>query len=992
MKKVLLFLALVCTAAGMYAQSWQGKEPAETDFNSSTVIYARLTTNLNIEKPNFVMGAFIDGTCRASVVPTDNPVTGNQLYVIRVWGDRGGDKAKSIVFKVCDTQAGKGLEYKVDQTIPFNDELTYGAPSQPVVLTLTAPLSYTLTVPEISAGVTYDLKDFLTIEPKNATLPDNLVWTATQGAENGSAEEYVAIDNEKGTMTTLKPGEGITLTLSGGTAGQLAEPVTFDIIQHATSIKLNVESFRVNKGDTEALMAFLMGGKAYTLEPEDNVDSKEVKWELRESEDVCIRQNEDGTFTPIKAGTAYMRPYIIIGNKKLVPADGKWIAIEVYVPVTAITYDSGIFGEVFKANVGDVNNLYTRLAKTITVAPDDATDKGFDLQYDGDLLTKQGKTTFTAVKAGEGVIKAVATSDETVTTDIRFAVEQPATKWEGSPMLYLKLKEGKTLDITDVVKGNITLNGIPYLGATVTLTNSKNETLKTGSITPDGNQISEWVISEVGDYTVSIKLTWNDYDAWDGSTQTCPTKSDSFNFQIVVRGEEVTEVASFLVVYNKGILAGGQNGTITFKVQPDDADLDYSAITVQPNTGLPAAWKDAFTWKEVSHDLKQMVFEYGSTIPLIFNVTISKGDKNYPIYESTSAFAGVEIGYNLEVEKGWSWRTNPWGSIASNPSQFLDIYSNDLVEIRTQQDLLFNDTGTDEQGNVIGLFGTLLETEGLAQDQSYKLNMNNAREVGLHNPVSKGVGPKVAASVTLEPGWNWVGNPYFFNRQVKDVIKGIADADLEGMVIIGKNGSSEFSEGAWSPTFLMEAGQGYIIKNPTQKQLTISFPSELTLAPADDVLPANAQAQNLCSVWTYDASRFMNNMTIVTVLEGVENPEDYTVGAFVGDECRGEGFVEAGKAYITVHCNAGERVSFKLYNTLTGDYANVVETLSAQRRIGSVKAPILMHSKGLTGIDSISDNAGEAEAYDLTGRRIEGSQHGVSIRRASDGAYRKVLK
>ena len=77
---------------------------------------------------------------------------------------------------------------------------------------------------------------------------------------------------------------------------------------------------------------------------------------------------------------------------------------------------------------------------------------------------------------------------------------------------------------------------------------------------------------------------------------------------------------------------------------------------------------------------------------------------------------------------------------------------------------------------------------------------------------------------------------------------------------------------------------------------------------------------------------------------------------------------------------------------LTGDYANVVETLSAQRRIGSVKAPILMHSKGLTGIDGISDNAGEAEAYDLTGRRIEGRQHGVSIRRASDGAYRKVLK
>ena len=66
MKKVFSLLVLVLATVSTYAQSWQGKEPGETDFNSSTVVYARLTTNLNIEKPNFVIGAFIDGECRAS--------------------------------------------------------------------------------------------------------------------------------------------------------------------------------------------------------------------------------------------------------------------------------------------------------------------------------------------------------------------------------------------------------------------------------------------------------------------------------------------------------------------------------------------------------------------------------------------------------------------------------------------------------------------------------------------------------------------------------------------------------------------------------------------------------------------------------------------------------------------------------------------------------------------------------------------------------------
>ena len=139
MKKVLLLLVLLLSVVGASAQSWQGKESGESDYNSSTVVYARIETN--VEKPNFVIGAFVDGTCRASVVPAmvDN---GTQLYTIRVWGDRNDDKGKVIVFCACDPQNGQGLEYTLGQTLAFNDELTYGMPSAPVVFPLTVPMSY----------------------------------------------------------------------------------------------------------------------------------------------------------------------------------------------------------------------------------------------------------------------------------------------------------------------------------------------------------------------------------------------------------------------------------------------------------------------------------------------------------------------------------------------------------------------------------------------------------------------------------------------------------------------------------------------------------------------------------------------------------------------------------------------------------------------------------------------------------------------------------
>jgi hypothetical protein len=164
--------------------------------------------------------------------------------------------------------------------------------------------------------------------------------------------------------------------------------------------------------------------------------------------------------------------------------------------------------------------------------------------------------------------------------------------------------------------------------------------------------------------------------------------------------------------------------------------------------------------------------------------------------------------------------------------------------------------------------------------------------------------------------------------------------------------------------------------------------------------PCNEDSSNgvkseasFAKVWEYDHTRFMNNMTMVANVEDVDNPEQYSIGAFVGDECRGEGTVMNGKAFITVHCNPGEYVTFKLYNAYTGEYRIIEEGLKAQTRVGSLKAPFKLHAGALVdGINGIANGRGHSsEAYDLSGRRTSTQQRGVSILRMADGQSQKVI-
>ena len=159
-----------------------------------------------------------------------------------------------------------------------------------------------------------------------------------------------------------------------------------------------------------------------------------------------------------------------------------------------------------------------------------------------------------------------------------------------------------------------------------------------------------------------------------------------------------------------------------------------------------------------------------------------------------------------------------------------------------------------------------------------------------------------------------------------------------------------------------------------------------------DETSAGARAKSR-SVWHYDHSQFAGNMTMVASFSDLENPEEYTIGAFVDGECRGEGSFDRGLAFITVHTDGGEEVTFRLHNELTDEYFDIDQTVVSRMRIGSVKAPMQLTSNSVvTGIATVGRSASNVESYDLNGRAVDGNAKGITIRKMQDGTVKKVVR
>lgn len=311
----------------------------------------------------------------------------------------------------------------------------------------------------------------------------------------------------------------------------------------------------------------------------------------------------------------------------------------------------------------------------------------------------------------------------------------------------------------------------------------------------------------------------------------------------------------------------------------------------------------------------------------------------------------VEIGQRLLLGEGWSWIS----LFANKVGQDIFYkYFYDAQEVRSQYMLVYNDPE-------YGFFGDLME---LTTAEAYKICVKDGAHFDMFLYDGGVYNYNTGRDINLMPGWTWVSNPYCFDHDLQ-VALGKATFANDSRIVSKNDGFATFQDGQWVGTLTrFNAGEGYLVYNAAAENAFVSFAAEGVIPKAEPRSVASARRAAEQSVWRYDGSRFADNMSVICQPTTELEADRYTIGAFVGDECRGEGRMINGRFFVTVHGEMGEKVSFRLYDALTGEYFVLDDAVDFASTVGTYQRPMALNTPTLTGIDSVTGDQGVAVYLD----------------------------
>lgn len=940
MRRFLYLIAFLLMSTLANAALWTG--PSNGEYSDDTPIILQFKVNGELLTWNdqgfklyshpFAVAAFIGDECRGV---TQRP-TGNDTYALRVWGDASADKGKTITIKVLYG----GLVFKFNKTYTYDSET-----HRMEVLEFDYPTAVEVTSANIIAHMptTYDMASHISFvygrldgtpnpNPSNGATIENLNYSWYLGNYNN---EFEAEDNS--TVLTVKEG-----TLEG-------------------NYQIGLDYYGV---DDDANY-----GRRFTLSAWADI-------------------------------------------KVTIPS----------IPVTSITYT----GSAITCNVGD--DVYSYITPYLTIAPSNASNQDYTISPDRAAFAAGAFDEFgRALKGGEWNIVVTANDGSGVTCIIPVKVKTPVSSivYSGDPIVCYT-----GTNVYDLIRAHVVVNPSDADNKTFTVAQDPNEAAaftnagvatKPGEwviyITAnDGQGARTWVTVTVLQAVTSITYTGPDPlvvnlhdnvaralagmftvapdDASDLSYTLAPASASAYGF---VRDEAVAG-GDFVYVATANDGQGASCNVnvrvvipVSFKFPRALILSKYSdtscRLTNVEGDGFDASLVDVVITDAQGNPFPAAVATVASQDGKVWNFRgkyVSDGDYKFYFTYNGNRMTNVNGGSEGDLvcppemklpENGWDWIMVPGDvNLISNGSYDTDLLSynatNKVIDVRSQNYLLYNDPES-------GLFGDLTmlsPSEGMYKVKAqyadygvidlsaYGLSTWDASAISLAKPVSK--------------GYTWIAYPKEFDCTVADWnTNDDIQSSREGDLLIGKTGFAEFDGTAWqaSGDFQLQAGKGYIYYTES------TDPFYPTLGTDEEVMspaPARIHAKNkrMCE-WTYDHTQYADNMAIVAQLEGMdETEEDLCIGAFVGDECRGVGYLNAtGKFFISVAGKARENVTLRICNTSTGETADINETLSFSMRQGSLKAPVMLTANGdVTGISRVAlQHQTQEGVYDLSGRKLD---------------------
>lgn len=939
-------LSLLLYAVGMAAQQpdWGYNPNAYPDEH---VIYVGLTEGSldncgQKELPeNTYLGAFIDGECRGlakvqkkslSVALTIN------YFPLRVKGDTN-DEGKAISFRLL--YPGGQLSYVYDlqpaaDAVTYTNKKTTGTLSALFPLKFIQPLYYSFTQETVSVkvGEQINLLDYITFEPANANIPE-LNWNMYEESEN------VNIEGNKLTAikSTGKYGSvGVFPKLwDMKNTGQYSD-INIRVIQPATSIELRDEyknGITVNLGDTAALNTVLRSG--YTTAPADC--NEELTWKSSDETAILPMEGNDiGKFNPVKTGTYTMT---LSGENASVD-----LKVTVIKPVEYIN-PVGRVKEI-KMYIGD--NLHSILPSGYKVMPEDATDRSVRYEvlpsYNQDqefkyneILEDNGSEGIFARKPGRARIAIISNQNPQASCTYEVIVKDGPTNitFKQDEMTFLMpIKDTDKWDISEDIRNNIIMTPSWPKYEEYESYDIAQSNLDISSLTDAVKLSYDFKKDSLSASVVKVGEGWIDISY--SSERTIATEEGLRNDEYEISNHfHVTIMESLKGFKVDGYVEMVSTETRDFVLTPDpvDAEVDPSRVevTITPDSYVSEEWKSIVEIVPTDESKLNYTIRPHSVGRAIISVKLD-GEEVATSY--------VSIGQRYMQKAGWKWTSFYGGGVRWNSPEY--ELGNVVEEIRSEDALLHNDPE-------YGYFGDINRLES---GTCYKIKVKE-EEPGLLDLriMYTGAYEDMRTHRQIVPMWNWLGNPYQYDHDINSVFSTedtYANKFNVGDRIVSKdNGFAEYNGEKWTGTLTtLRAGLGYMYFNAASDTIDMEYLHEGSMPQGTPVMNAPQHKQ---SVWTYNSAPFADNMTIVADLGNDYSAERFTVGAFVGDECRGEGEMIDGKCFITVHADKGETISFKLHDAVSGEMRTINEQMPFAKMAGSLRAPQRLTVGGIvTGI------------------------------------------
>lgn len=482
----------------------------------------------------------------------------------------------------------------------------------------------------------------------------------------------------------------------------------------------------------------------------------------------------------------------------------------------------------------------------------------------------------------------------------------------------------------------------------------------------------------------------------------------------------------------------------TFTVRPIPADGDISKpfnggnITIESYDNPDNTEKTITLEPGVENNFTPLYNEAGEMNGLTFTVHAWKmGDVYILAFEEDASAACIcemyiNVGADVHPVDGWDW-VSICGDFYPDDNNSLNYlndakhYGGGLIDVRSKEAHLYKDP-------TYGLYGTL-EYMSIWDGMCYKMKFDRSQATSMENDyfilyeggLEGGAGP---TSCTIEKGWNWMAYPWQFDYTMSELgIMDYSNSDevpaADGDVILASDGSMltfNATTNKWISSegtdYTFRYGKGYLYYTTVENSdiyREFFWGNGYDLEPKD-LTTAEARARKFdrdASFWDYNPHQYPNHMAIIAKLEGLDNLEDFSIGAFVDDECRGEGKAAEEWMFITVNGDDKEYVTFRLIDKRTGICYDLSESFQFGGVSGSLKEPVIFRTGDIaSGIANITEGsalivkgdvataAGTIQVYDIQGKvvaegfqRIDLSQLGQGVYVVKSGnASRKVIK